>query len=92
MQGLPNLNIITNIEINCRTENELKSLRDSLYPDNIDFPENLILDMKTSNLSLSLNFKFIKNETKANSIDTLLNTVDEIMEHIGIILNVINND
>lgn len=92
MQERPELNINADIEISSENDKELEAIRDSLYPDNINFPENIKLDMKTSNSSLLLNFRFITDSKKENSIDTLLNTIDEILEHIGIIKNVIKND
>jgi tRNA threonylcarbamoyladenosine modification (KEOPS) complex Pcc1 subunit len=87
-----NLNIDTTIEIKCQDNRESKVIYDSLFPDNIDFPKNLEIDMKTNESLILLRLKFISNSEKQNNIGTLLNTVDEIMEHIGIIKNVIKND
>ncbi len=92
MQERPELYINADIEISSENDKELEAIRDSLYPDNINFPENIKLDMKTSDSSLLLNFRFNTDSKKENSIDTLLNTIDEILEHIGIIKNVIKND
>jgi hypothetical protein len=87
-----NLNIDTTIEIKCQDDKESKVIYDSLFPDNIDLPKNLEIDMKTNESLILLRLKFISNNEKQNSIGTLLNTVDEIMDHIGIIKNVIKND
>ena len=47
MKKYPNLNIDTTIEIKCQDIRESKAIYDSLLPDNIDFPKNLEMDMKT---------------------------------------------
>ncbi|MGN6822026.1 MAG: hypothetical protein ACTHJ7_04500, partial [Candidatus Nitrosocosmicus sp.] len=64
----------------------------SLLPDNKDFPKNSEMDMETRGSLFSIKLKFISSFEKENSIDTLSNTIDEIMEHIGIVKNVIGND
>jgi hypothetical protein len=92
MKKLLNLNIDTTIEIKCQDDRESKVIYDSLFPDNIDLPKNLEIDMKTNEYLILLRLKFISNNEKQNNIGTLLNTVDEIMDHIGIIKNVIKND
>jgi hypothetical protein len=92
MKKFPNLNIDTTIEIKCKDNKESKVIYDSLLPDNIDFPSNLELDMNTIDSLVLLKLKFSSVTENENNIDTLLNTVDEMMEHIGIIKNVIKND
>lgn len=88
----PNLNINTTIKIKCKDDKESKSIYYSLLPDNKDFPKNLEMDMETQGSLFSIKLKFISSFEKENSIDTLSNTIDEIMEHIGIVKNVIEND
>ena len=92
MKKRPNLNIDTTIEIGCKDNKESKVIYDALVPDNINFPKNLELEMKTINSSILLKLKFYTDIEKEDSTGTLLNTVDEILEHIGIIKNVIKND
>ena len=92
MKKLPDLNIDSTIVIKCQDERESKVIYESLLPDNIDFPKNLELDMESIESLILLRLKFTSNIEKQNNIGTLLNTVDEIMEHIGIIKNVIKND
>lgn len=92
MNMFPNLNINTIIKIKCKDDKESKSIYDSLLPDNKDFPKNLEMDMETQGSLFSIKLKFISSFEKENSIDTLSNTIDEIMEHIGIVKNVIEND
>jgi hypothetical protein len=48
--------------------------------------------MKTIESGILLQLKFTTSNEKENNMGTLLNTVDEIMEHIGIIKNVIKDD
>lgn len=92
MKKFPNLNINTTIKIKCQNNKESKAIYDSLLPDNRDFPNNLQMNMTATDSSFILKLKFISNLEKENSIYTLSNTVDEIMEHIGVIKNVIEND
>jgi hypothetical protein len=92
MKKFPSLNIDTTIEIECKDNKESKAIYDSLAPDNINFPENLELEMKTINSLIFLKLKFYSDIEKENNTGTLSNTVDEILEHIGIIKNVIKND
>ncbi len=92
MKKLSPLHIDTIIEIKCQDNVESKAIYNSLLPDNIDFPKNLELDMGSIESLVLLRLKFTSNNEKQNNIGTLLNTVDEIMEHIGIIKNVIKND
>ncbi|MER5175018.1 MAG: KEOPS complex subunit Pcc1 [Candidatus Nitrosocosmicus sp.] len=92
MKKYPNLNIDTTIEIKCQDNRESKAIYDSLLPDNIDFPKNLEMDMKTIESLILLRLKFTSNIEKENNIETMLNTVDELMEHIKIIKNVIKKN
>lgn len=92
MKKFPNLNIDTTIEIKCQDQKESKVIHDSLLPDNTNFPKNLELDMKVIESLILLRLNFTSDIEKENSIGTLLNTVDEIMEHVGIIKKVIKND
>ncbi len=92
MEKFPSLNIDVTVEIKCKDKKESKAIRDSLLPDNIDIPKNLKLDMKTADSSISLEIKFSSNTVEGKNIETLLNTFDELMEHTGIIRNVIKND
>ena len=48
--------------------------------------------MKNIKKSILLSLEFVSNIEKGDSIETMSNTIDEIMEHIGIIKDVIKND
>jgi tRNA threonylcarbamoyladenosine modification (KEOPS) complex Pcc1 subunit len=92
MKRFPNLNVNATIEIKCQDEKESKVIYDSLLPDNKNFPNNLEMDMQTKESLFHLRLKYISNIENGKDINTLLNTVDEILEHIGIIKDVIKND
>jgi len=92
MEKFPSLNIDATVEIKCKDKKESRAIHDSLLPDNIDIPKNLKLDMKMANSSVSLEIKFSSSAVEVKNIETLLNTFDELMEHTGIIKNVIKND
>ena len=92
MKKFPDLNIDATIEIGCKDNKESKAIYVSLEPDNTNFPKNLELEMKTINSSILLKLKFYSDIEKENNAGSLINTVDEILEHIGIIKNVIRND
>ncbi len=85
----PGFNIYSTIEIGCHKDKESVAIYNSLIPDNIDLPDNLKIDMETQEKSLLLKIMFTSNISKENDINTLISTIDEIMEHIHIIKNVI---
>jgi hypothetical protein len=92
MKKFPSLSIDATVEIKCKDKKESRAIHDSLLPDNIDIPKNLKLDMKMIDSSISLEIKFSSNIEEGKNMETLLNTFDELMEHTGIIRDVINND
>lgn len=92
MQQYPNLIINTDIFIECKTEKEVKTLYNSLLPDNKEFPPNLILKMQTNGSTFIMNLKFSKAKHIEDNINTIINTIDELMEHITIIKDMIKND
>ncbi|MEO9278251.1 MAG: KEOPS complex subunit Pcc1 [Nitrososphaera sp.] len=69
--------------LNNLTEKKIETIRNSLEPDNVDFPENL--SFKIENDKYSLVFTF---EGKGN-IQTVISTIDEVLEQTQIILRVI---
>ena len=92
MLEFPSLCIDTNIVLNCRNENEAISIYKSLIADNIDIPSCLAIDIKADQENFILFIKFTQNENGENNINTLINTIDEIMEHISLVRNVISID
>lgn len=92
MLEFPSLCIDTNIALRCRNENEAISIYKSLIADNIDIPSCLAIDIKADQENFTLFIKFTQNEIGENNINTLINTIDEIMEHISLVRNVISID
>ncbi|VFJ13226.1 KEOPS complex subunit Pcc1 [Candidatus Nitrosocosmicus franklandus] len=88
----PSLCFDVNITIKCRSTNEAIATYKSLIVDNIDIPSSLVIDIKTEQENLFLHVKFTRSEARENNINTLINTIDEIMEHITLIRNVISVD
>ena len=88
----PKISIDTNIVIRCGNENEAHTIHRSLNADNIEIPDSINLNVKTGQKDFSISLKFTQTKNRENNINTLINTIDEIMEHISLIRNVINID
>jgi hypothetical protein len=73
------------IEIGLSGKSELRAIMSALVPDNVNFPKGLSMKMSSQDNILVLEFL-----SKAG-INTLLNTVDEVLEHISIGRKVIDN-
>lgn len=87
-----NLSIETEILIKCSNEGEAIVIYNSLISDNIGIPAFLNLDMRVDQRDFLLHIRFIQGENRENNINTLVNTIDEIMEHISLVRNVISID
>lgn len=75
------------IQIRFIRKNEMYAVLRSLAADNIDFPKGLALEMSPresdNNLLLRISSKV--------GFETLLNTVNELLEHISLAQNVISH-
>jgi len=71
------------ITLNNLSKNKAESIRKALEPDNVDFPENLTLQVENVDNKLVLNFQSQGNMKK------LIATVDEVLEHVQVALKVI---
>lgn len=60
-----------------------KTIQRVLEPDNIDFPENLTLQIENVDNELVFTFQ------SQNNMRSLISTIDEILEHIQVSLKVI---
>jgi hypothetical protein len=69
--------------LNNLTPQKSDAIRKALTPDNINFPENLSMEIENVNNSLVFTF-----QGKGN-IRTLISTIDEILEHAQVVLRVI---
>lgn len=81
----PNCKISVNIEIEFSKVNERDSILNTLLPDNINFPNEFSMEISVNNKSLIIN-------TSSTKIDTMINTIDEILHHIHLAKTVINHD
>jgi len=68
--------------LNNLTPQKSDSIRKALTPDNINFPENLSMEIENVNNSLVFTF-----QGKGN-IRTLISTIDEVLEHAQVVLRV----
>ena len=69
--------------LNNISKEKAKTVKKALGPDNVDFPEGLSLYVENIDNKLVFNFESKKN------MKHLIGTVDEIMEHIQVVLKVI---
>ena len=81
-----NLEITILMEISFASRKLLKATMDSLKPDNIGAPLGLSVDMEENGKVLVIKISC------HSGIATLINTVDEILEHISIAKAVLHND
>ena len=77
--------ISVSIEVEFSKVNERDSILNTLLPDNINFPDGFSMEMSVNNKSLIIN-------TSSTKIDTMINTIDEILRHIHLAKKVINHD
>jgi hypothetical protein len=71
------------ITLNDISKEKAETVNKALEPDNVDFPEGLSLCIENLDNKLIFNFESKKN------MKQLTSTVDEVMEHIQIVLKVI---
>ncbi len=71
------------VNINNLSKEKAESIKKALEPDNVDFPENLTLQVENVDNKLVLIFQSHGNMKK------LIATVDEVLEHVQIALKVI---
>lgn len=68
--------------VNNLTQQKSDAIRKALTPDNVNFPENLSMEIENINNSLVFTF-----QGKGN-IRTLISTIDEVLEHAQVVLRV----
>jgi hypothetical protein len=74
------------IEIKFSKKAEMNAIMKALIPDNINFPKGLSMQMFSKDNNILL-LEFFCNV----GIETLLNTVDEVLHHVSIAKKVITN-
>lgn len=75
------------IQIRFLKKNEMYAVLRSLIPDNIDFPKGLSIEISPRANDNNLLLKICCNV----GFETLLNTLDELLEHISIAQKVISH-
>jgi len=73
------------VEIRLSRESELHAIMKALIPDNINFPKGLSMKIFSQDNILVLD------ASSKTGIYTLLNTIDEVLEHISIAKKVIDD-
>ena len=71
------------IIINNISDEKARVVKNSLAPDNIDFPDGLL--MKVEKIANKLVFSFSNN----GNMGKLISTIDEVLEHANLALEVI---
>ena len=71
------------INLNDISDKKASSVREALEPDNVNFPSGLSLNIEQKGNCLILNF-----QNKGN-MKKMISTIDEVLEHTGIALEVI---
>jgi hypothetical protein len=81
----PELSVL--IQLGFSDQNEMYAILRSLIPDNINFPEGLSIE-----ITPMVNEKDLLLRIRCNiGFETLLNTMDELLEHISIAQKVISH-
>ena len=74
---------IVKISINNISEKKAQAVQKALEPDNVNFPKDLVLKVEKVDNKLVFNFQNNGNMKK------LISTVDEVLEHVHVSLEVI---
>ena len=65
------------------SKEKAETVRKSLEPDNVNFPENLTLQIENIDNKLVFTFQ------SQNNMKSLISTIDEVLEHVQVALKVI---
>jgi len=71
------------VVLNNLSKEKAKTVKKALEPDNVNFPEGLSLYVENIDNKLVFNFESKKN------MKQIIGTVDEVLEHIQVVLKVI---
>ena len=80
------LKIITTIEIKFQKKSEMNAIMKALIADNVNFPKGLSMGLFSKGNTLFFEF-FCNVKT-----ETLINTIDEVLNHISVAKKVITVD
>lgn len=71
------------VVLNNISPKKAETVKKALEPDNVNFPENLTLDVENIDNKLVFNFQ------GQDNMKTLIATIDEVLEHVQVVLKVI---
>ena len=71
------------VTLNNISEKKAQTVRQALEPDNVNFPENLTLQVENIDNKLVFNFQ------SQGNMKQLIATIDEVLEHVQVALKVI---
>jgi uncharacterized protein YpiB (UPF0302 family) len=83
----PLLEITLIIELTFSKQSETEAILKALAPDNINFPKDLSMEMSSKD-NTTIFIKF----SSSTEIETLINTVDEVLQDISLAKKVIIRD
>jgi hypothetical protein len=81
------LDVTAIIDISLSKKTERYAIMKALKPDNINFPKGLSMKVFSKDNN-TLSIKFLC----STGIETLINTTDEVLDHISLAKNVISDD
>ena len=70
------LEIIIIIEMRFSKKSEAHAIMKALIPDNVNFPKGLSMDMSSKKNTLLIEFSC------TTGLETLVNTIDEVLDHV----------
>lgn len=71
------------IILNNLSKGKAETIKKALEPDNVNFPKRLSLSVENIDNKLVFNFE------SRDNIKTMINTIDEVLEHVQVALKVI---
>jgi len=71
------------LRLDLKDVKKVESVMKALIPDNINFPRGLSMDMSAEGTVIILSFK------SSGKFDSLIATVDEVLEHISVMKKVL---
>jgi uncharacterized protein YpiB (UPF0302 family) len=83
----PLLEITLIIELTFSKQSEIEAILKALAPDNINFPKDLSMEMSAKD-NTTIFIKF----SSSTEIETLINTVDEVLQDVSLAKKVIIRD
>ncbi|HEY6667646.1 MAG TPA: KEOPS complex subunit Pcc1 [Candidatus Nitrosopolaris sp.] len=70
------LEVTVFVEITFSRKSEMKAIMKALIPDNVNFPKGLSMDMSSKKNTLLIEFSC------TTGLETLVNTIDEVLDHV----------